>query len=181
MSETKAPVKLRRVRPVQHLLDATGLALGGVREILGALLEPQDIDGKSELTPGEMTVVLAFDTLTKMGYQRDRAFAIVRPYAADIEEYLNSSESLQDLGMLIIHDNRYVLWGLHTDRYFDLTESKVHFGADLPLPAVVFCLSTLGLYLRTFAKTLDRLASTGAGISAVPSTEASADCQPPPP
>ena len=178
MADTKASVNLRRERPLKQILAVSGLPIGGVRDVISLLFESRPLNEDSILSPGETAVVLVFDTLSRMGYSRDRIFSILKPITPQINEFMNTEEEHFSLGLIIIHDNRYVMWELDKDKYFDLTESEERCGDALPLPIVVFCLSVLGLYLRTFSMIQDHPPSEGAEISAESLSAASPGCPP---
>lgn len=173
-------------QPVQQLIAVSGLPIGDVRAILSLLFESRPLNEDSRLSPGETAVILAFDTLSRMGYTRDRIVLILKAFLSDILDFMKAPHETGKLGLLMIHDNRYVMWETARTCYFDLKTSELRQGSDaLPLPVTVVSLSVLGLYLRTFAKTQDRPTSAAARRSASPGAVASAvsdpaPCQPDP-
>lgn len=176
MSESLVAAKLRVDRTVQQLITVSGVTLGDVRALASLLFESGPLNSDSKLSPGETAVVLASDMLSRMGFARDRALLILRTFRDPILAFMNNTAELDKLGMLIIQDSRYAMFETEPDMFFDIRTGEMLDPTKnvLPLPAYVFSLSVLGIYLRTFAKLPDPRPEEEDQKSAEPSAEASA-------
>jgi hypothetical protein len=152
MTEEKAAVTFRETRTPKQISEVSGIPVSDLRASLSLLFESGPLDDDSELSPGDTVLVLAFHHLSLMGYPRDRITLMLRAFKYDITAFMGSDAPGKNLGLLIIHDNRFVMFEAASG-YYDLVTAKRVPDGDLLLPVMVVSVSLTGLYLRTFSKT----------------------------
>lgn len=179
MKEDEAPVSSQGDLKLSELLAVSGLTIGSARAIYSLLFESTPLNEDSELKPSVTAAILAFDTLERLGYARDRIPLVLRPFLSHITKILDEAESWTTLVMLSIYDGRFVtLEGV--PQIFDLKEARLWEATELnmPIPMVVVSLSVLSLYLRTASRCRGLRARAEAGKSAAQATATSAEPHP---
>lgn len=158
------------VRPVsvKELVTVLGVSEGDLRVLTDLLFGFGPLTTESQIPPGETAVILVCDALSRMGYPQDRILAMLQRYKARIIEFMQKKPAGR-LGFLSLQEGRYVQWEKE-EEILDLT--TMDFTPSRPLPAIVVCLSVVGLYLRTFSSSPDQRSAKVAEISDPPADEA---------
>lgn len=155
-------------RAAKEIASVLGVPVGDLRVVTDLLLGIGPLTTETLLSPGETAVILVNDTLLQMGYPQDRIFAILQRYKERIFKFMEGPSG--KLGLLSLQEGRYVQWE-GEEEVLDLSTMEPI--SKAPFLAVAVCLSTLGLYLRTFAKPQDPRVAAVTEISASPEAGAS--------
>ena len=155
-------------RAAKEIASVLGVPVGDLRVVTDLLLGIGPLTTETLLSPGETAVILVNDTLLHMGYPQDRIFALLQRYKDRICKFMEGPSG--KLGLLSLQEGRYVQWEGEAE-ILDLATLEII--SKAPFPAVAVCLSTIGLYLRTFSKPQDPRAAKAAEISESPEAGAS--------
>ena len=157
---------------ISDFMAVSGQRLGDVRAVLQLLFESGGpLNPDSDLSPGEVALLLALDYLTALGLPRDRAIATVKHYSKVAQNAVLQAQYQPNPVLLLLHDQRYAALQLdrNPDREVFDSENLCSVPAMPCPPAMSVALSLSVLYHRACATLQCRRESAESG-SAGPST-----------